>query len=64
MLTCVDELLIPEFLCLQWSFGVLLWEIYSFAHFPYKGITDLALISHLKAGNRLCEPPELTHKEM
>ncbi len=49
---------------LQWSFGVLLWEIYTFGDFPYKGISDLALISHLKADNRLLEPPMLPENEL
>ena len=52
------------FIWLQWSFGVLLWEIYTFGEFPYKGISDLALVSYLKAGTRLSEPPMLTEAEM
>ncbi len=49
---------------LQWSCGVLLWEIQTFGDYPYKGIADLALLSHLKAGNHLLKPPRLAEDEL
>ncbi|XP_055348659.1 fibroblast growth factor receptor-like [Paramacrobiotus metropolitanus] len=44
-----------------WSFGVVLWEIYTWCEMPYKEVmekTDVVkLISYLQNGNRLQQPP-------
>lgn len=40
-----------------WSFGVLLWEIFSFALQPYYGMTHEEVVSYLMAGNNL-NPPD------
>ncbi|XP_065197792.1 uncharacterized protein LOC135829308 isoform X2 [Sycon ciliatum] len=39
-----------------WSFGVLLWEICTFADLPYSNVPNSKLISYLKADNRLACP--------
>lgn len=46
---------------LQWSYGVLLWEIYTFGEIPDTEISDLALLCHLKAKHHLKKPPALTN---
>ena len=45
-----------EFLWFQWSYGVLLWEIYTFGKLPHAEISDLAVYNHLKMGNHLMKP--------
>lgn len=39
-----------------WSFGVLLWEIFSYALQPYYGLSHEQLINYLKEGNLLTSP--------
>uniref|UniRef100_A0AC35GRW7 Protein kinase domain-containing protein n=1 Tax=Panagrolaimus sp. PS1159 TaxID=55785 RepID=A0AC35GRW7_9BILA len=40
-----------------WSFGILLWEIYSFGRIPYPRIPIQDVIRHIEQGYRM-EPPE------
>ncbi|RUS70374.1 hypothetical protein EGW08_021860 [Elysia chlorotica] len=40
-----------------WSFGVLLWEVFSYAFQPYYGLTHEEVIAALRAGKTL-DPPE------
>ena len=40
----------------SWSFGVTLWEIYSFAEVPYNLVQQTDLIDHLRLGKRLNKP--------
>jgi hypothetical protein len=40
----------------SWSFGVTLWEIYSFAEVPYSVVQPTDLIDHLRMGKRLDKP--------
>ncbi|CAD5207350.1 unnamed protein product [Bursaphelenchus okinawaensis] len=40
-----------------WSFGVLLWEIYSFGRVPYPRIPIQDVVRHIERGYRM-EPPE------
>ncbi|CAJ0922102.1 unnamed protein product, partial [Mesorhabditis belari] len=39
-----------------WSFGVVIWEVFSYGATPYKGIQVNALLSSLKGGSRLERP--------
>lgn len=40
----------------RWSFGVLLWEIYSIAIRPYAGMANHEIAGHIRAGRRLEQP--------
>jgi serine/threonine protein kinase len=40
-----------------WSFGVLLYEIWSLGAVPYEGMRALEIIDFLKSGRRLSPPP-------
>lgn len=39
-----------------WAFGVILWEIFSFALQPYYGMTHEEVVKYLKEGNVLHSP--------
>ncbi|XP_077372269.1 tyrosine-protein kinase CSK-like [Festucalex cinctus] len=39
-----------------WSYGVLLWEIYSFGRMPYPKIQSKHVVSHLETGYRMPSP--------
>uniref|UniRef100_A0A5K3FYI3 Non-specific protein-tyrosine kinase n=1 Tax=Mesocestoides corti TaxID=53468 RepID=A0A5K3FYI3_MESCO len=39
-----------------WSYGVVLWEIYSVGFTPFNDIEDAQMLEHLKAGHRLERP--------
>eukprot|EP00128_Syssomonas_multiformis_P014976 Colp12_sorted_trinity150504_noHs@21578 len=39
-----------------WSFGVVLYEIFSYGEMPYAGLANGAIVEHLRAGNRLPRP--------
>ncbi|ESO04303.1 hypothetical protein HELRODRAFT_172659 [Helobdella robusta] len=40
-----------------WSYGILLWEIYSFGRVPYPRIPLQEVLSHVERGKRM-DPPE------
>lgn len=44
------------FSAVRWSFGVLLWEIFSLADVPYESVPVENLLSSLKNGSRLEKP--------
>lgn len=47
----------------SWSFGVLLWEIFSLSGTPYPGIKTGELVKFLRSGERL-EKPQFATQEM
>ena len=44
----------------RWSFGIVLWEAFSFGERPYAGMKNKEILGHIKAGNRLAAPPKCT----
>ena len=46
-----------------WAYGILLWEVFSFALQPYYGLTNEQVVQYVKDGNVL-ECPENTPKSM
>ena len=40
----------------SWSFGVLLWEIWSFGEAPYGWLQPIDMVDHLQIGHRLNKP--------
>ncbi|KAI7793016.1 tyrosine-protein kinase SYK isoform X3 [Triplophysa rosa] len=41
-----------------WSFGVLMWEAYSFGQKPYKGMKGNEVIQMIENGERMTSPPD------
>ncbi len=41
---------------LQWSFGVLTWEVLNMGLQPYTDVDNGHIKSHIRAGNRLGKP--------
>lgn len=44
-----------------WSFGVLLWELFSLAEEPYPGVPNAMMLQRLVDGHRMLRPPFATH---
>jgi len=42
--------------CMQWSFGVTCWEVFTGGQIPYGGISPVALLQLLHDGDRLNKP--------
>ena len=42
--------------CLQWSYGVVMWEIFSGGKTPFPGTDPLTLMQDLEAGQRMPKP--------
>lgn len=40
-----------------WSFGILLWELYSFGETPYRDIEIYQLKRHIQNGQTMEKPP-------
>ena len=40
----------------RWSFGILLWELYTFGIQPYAGLANHEIAGHIRAGHRLEQP--------
>ncbi len=47
----------------MWAFGVLLWEIFSFALQPYYGLSHEEVVTHLKEG-KVLQCPESTPRSV
>ena len=42
--------------CHQWSYGIIMWEIFSGGKAPYPGIDPLTLAQRLEEGDRMLKP--------
>ena len=42
--------------CIQWSYGVLLWELMTRGGSPYPGINNYEIKGYLNMGHRLARP--------
>ncbi len=40
-----------------WSFGVVMWEVFTYAMQPYFGISNEAVTDHIRRGKKLHQPP-------
>ena len=45
-----------------WSFGVLLYEMITFGSFPFQGLSNNQVLSHVKSGNTLTIPQGIKHR--
>ena len=44
-------------LFMQWSYGIVLWEIFTYGEQPYEGLENTEIGKYLKEGRRLERPP-------
>ena len=42
--------------CLQWSYGVVMWEVFSGGKAPFPGTDPLTLMQCLETGQRMPKP--------
>ena len=43
-------------MCVQWSYGVTMWEIFSGGKSPFPGTDPLTLMERLEEGERMSKP--------
>ena len=46
-----------------WSYGVVLWEMFSYGKQPYEGKTGIKTLEYLEAGNRLAMPEKASNDD-
>ena len=46
-----------------WSYGIVLWEMFSYGKQPYEGKTGVKTLEYLEAGNRLAMPEKATNDD-
>ena len=56
MCSIYNIIMIDVCCCLQWSFGVTCWEVFSTGNNPYPGVDPFSLIRYLERGERLERP--------
>ena len=49
--------------CVQWSYGVVCWEVFSLGSTPYPGVGNHEVLDYITAGRRL-KIPKLCTQEM
>lgn len=47
----------------MWSFGIVIWEIFSLGQIPYPGMTNQEALTFVTSGNRL-DAPQLCPSEL
>ena len=50
------QILFTSTLYLQWSYGVLCWEVFSLGRVPYPGLDPVGVVQFLDTGGRLLAP--------
>ena len=52
----LEKMQIFRLFSFQWSYGILLWELFSYDGHPYKGLENQEIGKFVKKGNRLEKP--------
>eukprot|EP00052_Salpingoeca_macrocollata_P001091 m.23829 g.23829 ORF g.23829 m.23829 type:complete len:677 (-) comp11095_c0_seq1:50-2080(-) len=45
-----------------WSYGILMWELWTLGHVPYPTLSNLEVIDKVVEGHRLARPPAASHQ--